>query len=185
MRPVHAALAIVAAAALAAPAMAKGPKASELPTLEEIYLQAKAEWEMDLKRAEADRQDPLGETIDNYKDKLISLNEYRQLVDVILDDQDKKLQAYRRPALDAVIERFRKEHLDDPQTRAIRRQIGKALIELMKRSRDELGLQLVEEILFTWWRSKMLELKFRASDNYRDRSRAHRKMKTYLEKDER
>ncbi len=127
----------------------------------------------------------LEKRIDSYKDGALSLSEYRQLVDVILDDQDKKMQVYRRPSLDAIIVRFSKEDLTDPQTRSIRRQIGLKLIELMKKPGDKLGRLLVEELVYTFWRAKSVEIKFRAADHHRERSLAYAKMQSYLKNLER
>ena len=99
-----------------------------------------------------------------------------------MNDEDEKKQPYRRLATDALIFRFR-DGLDDPELRKVRRLISLKALKLMKRSRDPEGLSLIEDILYAWYRPKVREYRFKASDKIKARSRAYARMKKYLEKD--
>src|SRR5439155_10867623 len=78
MRTAAAALVTIAAIALGAgAALAKPPKPADMPTVEDIYQQAKTAIDLKLK-AEADQShDPTRDLIDAYRDKKTKLDEYQ------------------------------------------------------------------------------------------------------------
>jgi hypothetical protein len=132
-------------------------------------------------KAEIEKRDPIGEAIQNYKTALVPLTEFEQVVTVLLEEEDPKVQPYRRLATEALIARF--TNVTDPAALVVRRDIGLAVVKLMKSKKDTEGLVLIESLFYTWWGKKMAAFGFRASDKQRNRTKAYGKMKTYLEKE--
>jgi len=164
-------------------AHARPPTADERPTLEQLYERAKQDRAAELERAALEKQDPIGDAIEFYRTQQVPMEEYRQLVDVIVEYTDKKLQPYRQMAVEALQDRFR-ENMDDPDKQRVRRAIALELLPMMKHSstKDPEGLRLIEDLLYTWWRGKIRDFGFRAGDKLSTRRRAYKKMKSYLEK---
>jgi len=182
---------LFAAAALAAisllsigarDAFAKAPK--ESPTVEDIYRQAMAAIEEKKKREVEAAKDPLREAIEAYRDRKTPLAEYQKLVDIINDAKTESVQPYRATAAQALVTRFSREDESDPTVKVVRRQIALAVVDLMKATKDDVGLAAIEQILSNWWRMKTFEFKFKVGDKPDERKRAWTKMKKYLEKGE-
>ena len=175
--------ALVAAAPVA---LAKAPKASEVPTIEELWQQAKAAQEELVQRAAEAKRDPFKEAIDAYRKKDWPREDYEKLVDILNDAKDPKMQPYRAAAADALVERFQAEALADPEVRQVRREIALKIVDLMKAPKtDDVGLQIVARVFQAWWPAKLSELGWAPGDKPADRRNAHRGMKKYLEKGER
>jgi hypothetical protein len=185
MRRVAPAASVLAFLLLAAPAVAKAPKPADLPTVEEIYQQAKKSIDEAAKRAIEQARDPNREAIEGYRDRKLPLNEYQKLVEIINDSKNDNVQPYRADAAQALVLRFTREEEADPQVRAIRRSIALAVLDLMKADkRDETGLRAIETILFAWYRNKMqVDVKFKPSDKLDSRRKAYSQMKKHIEKD--
>lgn len=179
------ALAFLVAAAPSA-SYAKAPKATDTPSVEEMYQQAQKAISDAAKDAAERARDPLREAIDNYRDRKIPLTDYQRLVDCLNNAKDENVQPYRLDAAQALVTRFTREDNAEPQVRTIRRGIGLAVLDLMKADakKDEIGLRSVELLLMSWWRLKAMEFHFKANDKLDDRKKAHVKMKKYLEKGE-
>jgi len=164
-------------------ASAKAPKPADAPTVEEIFQQAKTAIEAQ-KAGGAAKQDPLKEAIDGYRNGTLQLTDFKALVDCVNDP--KAAPEHRNDAASALVERFGKVDLNNPEVRATRRTIARGIIDLMKadRAKDENGLKAIELILYaqSWYRQKMFELKFHASDKPAARVAAWGKMKKYLDK---
>ena len=84
----------------------------------------------------------------------------------------------------ALVTRFSREDESDPTVKVVRRQIALAVVDLMKATKDDVGLAAIEQILSNWWRMKTFEFKFKVGDKPDERKRAWTKMKKYLEKGE-
>ena len=179
-----AAAVVIAAVFSASSAFAKAPKASDTPTVEEIFQQA-SKAAADAAKAAADKaRDPLREAIDNYRERKLPLPEYQKLVACINDAKTESVQPYRGDAAQALVTRFSREDESDPQVQAIRSQIAREVLDLMKApAKDQVGLNAIETILFAWWRAKMqIDVKFKATDKQDDRKKAFEKMSKYLKK---
>jgi hypothetical protein len=181
-----AAIAFVATAFCATPAFAKAPKASDTPSVEEIFQQATKAVAEAAKAAADKARDPLREAIDNYRERKLPIAEYQKLTVCINDGKTDSVQPYRGDAAQALVTRFTREDENDPQVRAVRRQIALEVLELMKApAKDQTGLNAIETILFAWWRAKMqVEIKFKATDKLDDRKKAFEKMSKFLKKGE-
>jgi hypothetical protein len=168
-------------------AQAKGPEPSEMPTLEQIFQDAKAEKEAAERAAVEAARDPNREAIEAYATGATELSEFQALTELINDSKTDELQRYRQPAATAILQRFRAENLDDPAIRRVRAALALEIVDLMKaNSSDQVGLAIIQEVLQTWWRAKVAgDIRFRATDKWRDRQKAWRKMKSYLQGGER
>jgi len=166
-------------------ASAKAPKPADVPSVEEVYQQAKAALEAQ-KAGGGVKHDPLKDAIDGYRDGKLQLTDFGLLVTCIKDP--KEAPDRRNDAASALIERFGKVDTNNPEIRATRRTIAIALIDLMKvdKEKDEIGLGAIERILYaqSWYRSKMFDLKFHATDKQPSRFSAWTKMRKYLDKGE-
>jgi hypothetical protein len=164
-------------------ASAKAPKPADVPTVEEIFQQAKDAIAAQKAGAGA-KQDPLKEAIDGYRGGTLQLTDFKLLVDCINDP--KAPPEHRNDAASALIERFGKVDLNNPEVRATRRTIALSIIDLMKadKAKDEIGLKAIEQVLYaqSWYRQKMFELKFHANDKPAARTAAWTKMKKFLDK---
>lgn len=169
------------AAGTTVPARAEAPSADDLPSLHQVYEQAKADFEEELRAAEAAKRDPIREAIESYRKQLVPLTEFQVLTDVMNDSEDEKKQVYRRAARDALLERFGLEPRDDSEVRRIRRLVGLEVIDLMY-GKDPVGLKLVNELLVAWWRDQVKACGFNPTDRSKKRKRAYTKMKKYLQK---
>ena len=182
-----AALAVIAFSATvvsATPAFAKAPKAADTPSVEEIFQQA-SKAVADAAKAAADKaRDPLREAIDNYRERKVPYAEYQKLVACINDAKTENVQSYRGDAAQALVTRFSREDENDPQIAAVRSQIAREVLELMKApAKDQTGLNAIETILYAWWRAKMqIDIKFKATDKQDDRKKAFEKMSRFLKK---
>jgi hypothetical protein len=179
------ALAFAALALAGGVASAKAPKPAEMPSVEDIYQQAKAA--IDAQKAGATgKHDPLKDAIDGYREGRLQLTDFALLVACIKDP--KEAPDRRNDAASALIERFGKVDPNNPEIRATRRTIALAILDLMKvdKDKDEIGLGAIERILYaqSWYRTKMFELKFHATDKQPVRVAAWGKMKKYLDKGE-
>lgn len=170
----------------AAPAFARAPKPADTPSVEEIYQQASKAIADQAKAAADKARDPLREAIDAYRERKLPLAEFQKLVDCINNAKDENVQNYRGDAAQALVTRFTREDENDPQNRAVRRQIALAVLDLMKApAKDQAGLNAIETILFAWWRAKMqIDIKFKATDKLDDRKKAFEKMNRFLKKGE-
>jgi len=179
------AAATAAAAFVAASASAKAPKPTDLPTVEEIYQQEKTA--VDAKKAGATaKKDPTKDAIDAYRDGKSQLADFAAVVGFLKDV--KETPEHRNDAANALVERFGKVDVNNPEIRATRRTIALQIIDLMKvdKEKDEVGLGAIERVFYavTWYRQKMFELKFHATDKQSARVVAWTKMKTFLSKGE-
>ena len=166
-------------------AFAKAPKAADTPSVEEICQNALKAIEDKAKKDADAKRDPLREAIDGYRDRKLPLAQFQVLVENINDAKTDAAQSYRNDAAQALIQRFLREEENDPQVRAIRRTVALGVLDLMKASKDDAGLKIIEAILFSWWKQKlMLEIHFKASDKLDDRKKAWAKMKKFLDKGE-
>lgn len=172
---------LLIAPAVTRTAEARAPDPADRPSVEDVYRKAKADLDAELAQAEIEKRDPVGEAIQNYRTALVPLTEYQQVVNVLLEEEDPKIQPYRRLAAEALLERFK--NASDPAALEVRREIGLAIVKLMKSAKDTEGLVLVESIFYTWWNKKIASYGFRASDKQRNRTRAYGKMKKFLEKE--
>lgn len=177
-------LALAAAAWCAAPRTASAKAPSQSPSVEDILTRARtAEAEARNRLVEA-QKDPFKEAIESYRDKKLPLTEYHKLTDLLNDAKDPAVQDYRLPAADALVARFEKEDLNDPAVRAVRREVAQAIVDLMKApSTDDRGLMAVEKVLYAWWRTKLVEVRFKHTDKLRERTSACTKMKKFLKSD--
>jgi hypothetical protein len=185
MRAAAVVVAFIAALLLSAvPAFAKAPKAADTPTVEDIYQQASKAVTEAAKVAADKARDPLREAIENYRDRKSPLAEYQKLVACINDAKTENVQGYRGDAAQALVTRFSREDDKDPEIQALRSQIAREVLDLMKApAKDQTGLSAIEMILFAWWRSKMMiDIKFKATDKLDDRKKAYELMKKYLKK---
>ena len=180
------AIALWLVSAAASSAFAKGPKAADVPSVEDLYQQAQKAIEDQARAAAEKARDPLKEAIDNYRDRKSPLTDFQKLVDCVNNAKDENVQPYRADAAQALVTRFSREDENDPQNRSIRRSIALAVLDLMRApQKDEPGLRAIETILFAWWRTKMqIDIKFKANDKLDDRKKAHAKMKKFLDKGE-
>lgn len=180
-------LGLAAFAALPGSALAKGPEAEDMPTLERIYQEAKSAKEAAERAAAEAARDLNQEAIDAYATGATALTEFQALTELINDSKTDELQRYRQPAATAILARFRAENLDDPAVRTVRRAVAMEIVDLMKaNSTDTVGLAIIQEVLQTWWRAKVAgEIRFKATDKWKDRQKAWRKMKSYLQSGER
>jgi len=179
------AFAVVLSAFAGGAAFAKAPKPAEMPTVEDVYQKAKSD--LDAQKAGAGaKHDPLKDAIDGYRDGKLQLTDFALLVACIKDP--KEAPDHRNDAASALIERFGKVDPNNPEVRATRRTIALAVLDLMKvdKDKDEIGLGAIERILYaqSWYRQKMFELKFHATDKQSARVTAWTKMKKYLDKGE-
>jgi hypothetical protein len=178
--------AAVAFAAGSGAAFARAPKPAEMPTVEEIYQQAKAAADLRLKNEADQSHDPTKDLIDAYRDKKSKLEDYDKIVDIVNDAKTEKLQGYRRDATQALIVRFSREDEGDPTMRATRRDIALKVLDLMKADakKDATGLECIERMLYAWWKFKVsTDVKFNVKDKPEVRKKAYDKMKKFL-KDE-
>jgi len=169
------------------PAWAKGPEAGEMPSVEEI-VQADADSKAaDAEAARIAALDPRREAIAAYRDGKTPLEAFAPLVEILNNSKDDDVQVYRNQASQAILLRFKAEKLDDPQVRRTRATLALGIIDLMKaNSSDQVGLAIIQEVLQTWWATKTRsELRFKATDKWRERAKAWRKMKSYLSNGER
>jgi hypothetical protein len=178
-----AAAAFAAVVLMGGAAFAKAPKPADMPTVDEIYQQAKSAIAAP---GSAAKHDPLKDAIDGYRDGKTQLTDFATLVACIKDP--KEAPDHRNDAANALIERFGKVDLNSPEVRATRRTIASALLDLMKvdKDKDEIGLGVIERLLYaqTWYRQKMYELNFHAANKQGARVIAYQKMKKYLDKGE-
>ena len=181
------ALALCAATLICGTALAKGPTPEELPTVEQILEKARAEKAaIDRAAAEASR-DPHQEAIDAYRDGTVPLEDYTKLTAIINESKEDELQPYRTKAAQAVLQRFKAVNIDDPAVRRTRNELVLEIVDLMKvSSNDTVGLAIIDEVLKTWWRTKIAtDVRFNPADKYRDRAKAWRKMRTFIANGER
>ncbi len=179
-------LLVVFGGVLAGPAQAKTPEPDELPTLEQIFQEARAEKEADEAAAAEALRDPFQEAIDGYRDGVAELDQYAQLVELINESKDEELQRYRRPAALAVLQRFRSVNLDDPAVRKIRNTLALEIVDLMRANKsDQTGLAIIEHVMKTWWGALINEVDFKATDNFKDRNKAYRRVKSFIKNGER
>lgn len=176
-------LAAVLVGALALTARAEAPEADDMPTLERIYQEAKAAKEEAERAAAEAARDPNKEAIEAYRDGRTALAEFKPLTDIINNDDDDEIQRYRQPAATAILQRFRQENGDDPAVQRTRAALALEIVDLMKaNSSDQVGLAIIQEVLQTWWRAKMTnDVRFKATDKWRERSKAWRIMRRYLQ----
>jgi hypothetical protein len=165
-------------------ARAEPPDPAEMPALEELYQQAKAKQEEEIRRQREALRDLRQEAIDAYREKRVPIADYQTVVDILNETKDEAVQKYRRGALDALLVRFSKEDLGDPLVSVTRREIGLAVIDLM-RNNDRESLTLIQELLYGWWQVKARRLQFKDTDKVRERRKAHQEMKRYLQANER
>ncbi len=185
MRRAAIAAALAALALCAPPAQAKAPKPADLPSVEEIYNQAKELKRLADEAKNAQAKDPYRETIETYRTGKVALDQYQGVVTILNEMKDDKVQDYRPLAADALIARFQKEEESDPQARAIRREIALKILNLMVAPKGDAGLAAIERILYVWYKAKMqFDIKFKASDSPSDRKRARDKMTKYLDKED-
>jgi hypothetical protein len=165
-------------------AFAKAPK--DAPSVEEIFQQATKALEEKTKAEIEKSKDPLKEAIEAYRDRKAPLPDFQKLVDCLNDAKTDAVQPYRADAAQALVARFAREDENDPQNRAIRRQIALGILDLMKApQKDEIGLRSIETILLAWWRARLsVDIKFKATDKLDDRKKAYAKMKKFLDKGE-
>jgi hypothetical protein len=177
------ALAATAVLLAAGAAFAKAPAA--VPTVEEIAARARTAAVEAARRAEEAAKDPLKEAIDSYREGKTPLADWQKLADVVNDAKDADAQRYRMSAAEALVVRFEGKKDLDAAERAVRREIGLALVDLMKSpASDDTGLKAIERVLYAFWPDKLLrDVRFKASDKLRDRTNAHSKMKKYLKSD--
>ena len=164
-------------------AFAKAPK--EIPTVEDMNKAALAAIEEKKRREIEAARDPLKEAIEAYRDRKTPKEEYQKLVDIIKDAKTENVQPYRLTAAQALITRFSREDESEPAVKIVRRQIALALLDLMKASKDDVGLASIDLILSAWWRiPTSMTARFRTTDKLDDRKRSYAKMKKYLEQGE-
>ena len=164
-------------------AFAKAPK--EIPTVEDLNKAALAAIEEKKRREIEAARDPMKEAIEAYRDRKTPLAEYQKLVDIIKDAKTENVQPYRLTAAQAFVTRFTREDDSDPAVKIVRRQIALALLDLMKSSKDDVGLAAIDLMLSAWWRiPTSMTAKFRPSDKLDDRKRSYAKMKKYLDQGE-
>ncbi len=181
-RPLLAAAAL-AAGAFSGAAFAKAPKPADLPSVEEIYQQAKAVQDGQKNAAQTAKLSPLAAAIAGFRDGSLALDGSKPLTDCIMNAAETP--ANRQDAASALIERFDKEGAEkNAGPRAQRRTAALAVLDLMKvdKAKDEVGLTIIEKLLFTWYRQAMIDSKFRAGDKPAARAAAYAKMKTFLGK---
>ncbi len=170
-----------------APARAKAPAARDMPTLEQIFQEAQAARDEVARLAAEAARDPYKEAIEGYRSGASDLADFKALTDIVNNSKSDELQVYRTPAATAILDRFGQENLDDPAIRRVRSALALEIIDLMKaNSSDQVGLSIIEEVLQTWWRTKLSrDIRFRASDKSKARIKAWRKMRAYLQNGER
>ena len=163
-------------------ATAKAPDAADMPTIETLLQRALTAKAAAAEAAVEAARDPRKEAIEAYRDKKSALDDFTALTAIINNSKDDDLQIYRNQAAQAAILRFKTENLDDPQVRKTRAAFGEQIVDLMKgSSSDQVGLAIIQEVLQTWWSTKTREVRFKATDKWRDRNKSWRKMKTYLQ----
>jgi hypothetical protein len=187
MRPTSTLLAAASVVALlAGAASAKAPKPAEEMSVEDVWQQAQKDLAALKEKEKEASRDVLREQIDNYREKRSKLEEWKPLADVLVDDKTDRVQPYRRDAADALRVRFSKEDEKDPMTRATRRNVALAVLDLMKvdAKKDEIGLKAVDMLINAWWGPRASsEWKWKASDKQGDRQKAWSKAKKFLEKE--
>lgn len=152
-----------------------------LPTLEEVYQRALKAKAAAKAAAEAAKKNPILERINRYRDGITPLKAYDYLTEILQDSKDPKTSAYRMAAAEALVERFREEGTNDALKRKVRREIGLELVSLMKaHTNDKIGLRAVHMIFKAWWGKQVGEYNFEPGGKYRDRAKAFREMKAYL-----
>ncbi|MCG3134068.1 MAG: hypothetical protein HMLKMBBP_01354 [Planctomycetes bacterium] len=182
--------AVVAALMLAGVAAAPGAALAKAPaggkSAEDlIVLARKAAAEKALAEQEKKR-DRTKEMIDAYRDGKSALGEWQPLADIVNNGAEAPVQPYRPMAAEALLKRFESANADsDPAVRAVRREVAMAIVDLMKASaKDELGLRIVDQLLGTWYRQKMVqEIRFKTTDKQKERESDCKKMKDFLKKE--
>ncbi len=168
-------------------AEARVPAHGDMPTLDELYRQARQEKIDAEKRAADAARDPLAEAIEAYKSGATPLEQFSALTDIINNAKDEDVQPYRSPAAEALLQRFLTEDVTTSATaKRVRAAVGLEIVDLMKSSSsDTLGLAIVHRVLSTWWKYKLEgELKFKPDDKPRDRQKAWKRMQAYLKSGE-
>jgi len=166
------------------PAQAKGPDAADMPTVEDLVQRAITAKAAAAAAAREAARDPRKEVIAAYRDGKTALEEFTPLTDIINEHKDAQVQVYRNQASQAILLRFKTENMDDPQVRRTRARLALEILHLMKASSsDQVGLAIIQEVLQTWWATKIrTEIHFQAIDKWNKRSRAGRKMRSYLDR---
>jgi hypothetical protein len=183
--PLAVAIAVALGVAAAAPvAFARAPKPGETPTVEDLLQEAKKAIESEAKKKEEAARDTTKDMIDAYRDGRTPLEEWAPLAEILNNAKDDKMGFYRQLVQQAFRERFSHERDTDPHVRQVRRDIANAILPLMKApEKDDVGLRMIEGILYEWYRQQMLNLKFKATDKPGKRADAYTKMKKFLDKD--
>lgn len=167
---------------LAAPALAKAPQA---PTVADIRQKAEQD-EAELRRRAAEAQrDERKEAIDAYGQKKVPFGEWKQLVEMLLDDKTPEVQNYRQPAADALVHRFEQEDVNNPDVRQARVDIALELVPLLTaKSSDERGLVAVNTVMSSWFRPQLLMHRWYPQHKLSDRQKAAKKIKEWLKKED-
>jgi hypothetical protein len=176
--------AVVAAAGLlpgAAPsAFAKAP-AGALSAEDLIERSKRAEADRIAREAEAAR-DPVQEAIDAYRTGVTPIAQYQKLTDIVSDSKTKDMDRYRVAAADALVKRFATvDCVNDKAMAQLRREVGLAVVELMKANPEDVtGLACVNTLFETWWRTQHVQFGFKPTAKKQDRQRAYDKMRKFL-----
>ncbi len=158
----------------------------ELPTLETIYVKAKAARAEEIRLAEEAKRNPTLEAINNYAGGETPLADFKPLIVIMKDSKTDDLQQYRSLVVTAFIKRFRAERIDLPDVRKARRRLALDSLDLMRSSsKDQVGLVCIETLLYAWWKAKIQDLGFKATNKSKTRIQDYKSMKRYLEKGER
>ncbi len=160
--------------------------ATDLPTLEDIHTAAVKAKADAVERVKAANRDPRKEALAAYRSGATPLDQFQPLAEMINNSKDAAMSPYRQAAAQALLARFKVEDANDPFVRKSRAGAGLAILDLMKASSsDTVGLSIVGEVLNAWWRSKVLsDVKFKPTDKFKNRMKAYRKMRSYLQSGE-
>lgn len=173
--------AIVSAPETASAKAAQGGKSAE----DLLALARKAAAEKALAEQEKKR-DRTKEMIEAYSTGKTPIGEWQPLTDIINNSAEAAVQPYRPMAAEGLLRRFEAAGADnDPAVRGVRRDVALAIVDLMKASaKDEMGLRIVDQVLGTWYRQKMVQdIKFKTTDKQKERDGDCKKMRDFLKKE--